>query len=90
MFFIGLTILSDFANANSPLSCISMKNQECKTRPQVVNVNGDEPLFFPFSIETSKCSDSCNNNNYPYAKICVPDVVENLNVKVFKLMKQDL
>ena len=38
-FFIGLTI-----------SCISMINQECKIRPQVVNVNGDEPVFFPFSI----------------------------------------
>ena len=44
-FFAGLTILSGFANANS-LSCISMSNQECKTRPQVVNVNGDEPVFF--------------------------------------------
>ena len=50
LFFVGLTILSSFTNANSlnaiPLSCISMNNQECKTRPQVVNVNGDEPVFF--------------------------------------------
>ena len=45
VFFVGLTILSSFTNANS-LSCISMNNQECKTRPQVVNVNGDEPVFF--------------------------------------------
>ena len=37
--FIGLTI-----------SCISMINQECKIRPQVVNVNGNEPVFFKFSI----------------------------------------
>ena len=59
-----------------------MNNQECKTRPQVVNVNGDEPVFFPFSIEKSKCSGSCNNINYPYVKLCVPDVVKNLNVKV--------
>ena len=88
MFFIGLTILSDFTNSNSPLSCISMNNQECKTRPQVINVNGDEPVFFPFSIETSKCSGSCNNINYPYAKMCVPDVVKNLNVKVFSLMSR--
>ena len=77
-FFLALTFLSDFTNASSlnaiPLSCISMKNLECKTRPQVVNVNGDEPVFFPFSIETSKCSDSCNTINYPYAKNCVPDV----------------
>ena len=45
VFFIGLTILPRFTNANS-LSCISMNNQECKTRPQVINVNGDEPVFF--------------------------------------------
>ena len=71
-----------------PLSCISMSNQECKTRRQVVNVNGDEPVFFPFSIKTSKCNGSCNNINYPYAKTCVPDVVENLNVKLFNLMSR--
>ena len=80
VFFVGLTILSSFTNANSlnaiPLSCISMNNQECKTRPQVVNVNGDEPVFFPFSIKTSKCSGSCNNINHPYAKICVSNVVK--------------
>ena len=50
--FAGLTILSDFTNANS-LSCISMNNQECKTRPQVIDVNGDEPVFFPFSTEVN-------------------------------------
>ena len=86
-FFIGLTILSDFTNACS-LSCISVINQECKTRSQVVNVNGGEPVFFAFSIEASKCSGSCNNINYPYAKICVPDIIKNLNVKVFNLMSR--
>ena len=40
-------------------------------------------LFFPFSIETSKCSGSCDDINYPYAKICVPNVMKNFNVKVF-------
>ena len=44
--------------------------------------------FFLFSIETSKCSSSCNNINYPYAKICVPDVIKNLNVKLFNLMSR--
>ena len=41
--FLGLTISSNFINANSlnaiPLSCISMKNKECKARPQIANVN---------------------------------------------------
>ena len=85
VFFIGLTILSNFTNENSPLSCISMKNQQCKTRPQVINVNGDEPVFFAFSIETSTCTGSCNNINYPYAKICFCDIIKNFNVKVFNL-----
>ena len=44
--------------------------------------------FFPFSTETSKCSSSCNNINYPYAKICVPNFVKNLIVKVFNLMSR--
>ena len=90
--FVGLTILSGFTNANSlnaiPLGCISMSNHECKTRPQNVNVNGDEPAFFPFSIGKSKCSGSCYNINYPYANICVSRVVKNLNVRVFNLMSK--
>ena len=87
VFFTGLTILSRFAKISS-LSCISMNNQECKIRPQVANVNGHEPVFFPFSIKTRKCSGSCNNINHPYAKLCVPDVVKNLNVKVFNLISR--
>ena len=87
VFFLGLTILSGFTKASS-LSCISMNNQKYKARPQVINVNGDEPVFFPSSIETTKYSGSCNNINYPYAKICVLDVAENLNVKLFNLMSR--
>ena len=45
-------------------------------------------MFFPSSIALSKCCDSCNNINYPYAKIFVPDVVKKLNVKVFNLMSR--
>ena len=67
MFFIGLTILSTFMNESSPLSCISMKNQECKPWPQVINVNVHKPVFFPISIETSKSSGSYNNINYTFA-----------------------
>ena len=43
-------------------------------------------MFYPFSIKTSNCSGSCNNINDSCAKICVPDVVKKLNVKVINLM----
>ena len=65
-----------------------MNNRECKVRPQVVNANGKEPVFFPFSIKISKCTGSCHNINDPYAKLCVSDVVKNLNVKVVNLMSR--
>ena len=37
MFFVGLTIPLSFTSLNS-LSCSSMSNQECKARPEIINV----------------------------------------------------
>ena len=81
MMFFGCNLSSV-----NPLECVSMNNQECKVRPEIVNVNSDEPVFFPFSIRASKSSGSCNNINDLYTKLCVPDVVKNLNAKAFNLM----
>ena len=65
-----------------------MSNQPCKARPKIINVNSNNPMFYPFSIKISKCSGSCNNINDPYARISVPDTIKNLNVKVFNLMSR--
>ena len=62
--------------------------KEYKVRPEIANINKDESLFYLFSITTSKCSGNCNNINDPYARICVPDVVKNLDVKVLNLMSR--
>ena len=77
-----------FANLPSinPLKCISLKNQECKGRPEIVDVSSNGSIFYPFSIKTNKCSGNCNNISDPFAKICIPDTVKNLNRKVFNLM----
>ena len=84
--FVSTFMFFGSLSRENPLECISMNNQECKVRPKIVNVNSIEPLFYPFSIKTSRCSGSCNNMNNPHAKICVPDVVKYLNIKVFNLM----
>ena len=86
-FFIGSLFLSNLVSTTA-LSCISMSNQACKGRPEIVNINNNNPIFYPFSIKKSKCGGNCNNINDPYAKICVPDVVKDLNVKVFNLMSR--
>ena len=86
-FFYRTNIFIDF-NERKFVELYFNKNQECKVRPHIVNVNSDEPVFFAFSIKTSNCSCSCNNINDPCAKMCVPDVAKNLNVKVFNLMSR--
>ena len=85
VFVLRLTFLSNITNA---LERISMKNQECKVRPKIVDINTNNPIFYPFSVKINKCSDNCNNINDPYARICVPDTVQNLNVKVFNLVSR--
>ena len=77
----------NLSNLN-PLKCVSMSNQECKVRPEVINVNSDEPSFYPYSVKISKCSGSCCNINDPYAKICIPNGVKNISLKVFNLMSR--
>ena len=62
------------------LKCVSMNNQEYKVRPVVMNINSDEPSFYPYSILVNKCGGICNNINDPYAKSCVLDVVKNINI----------
>ena len=84
-FFIGSLFLSNLVSKTC-LSCISMNNQACKARPEIINANCNNLVFYPFGIRTSKCSGNCNNINDPYAKICVSDVAKDLNVKVFNLM----
>ena len=100
VFFTGLTILSRFtillstAPLNTtrlnaiPLSCISMSNQPCKARPEIINVSTNNPIFYTFIVKTSNCSGHCNNTNDPYAKICVPEVIKDLIIKVFNLMSR--
>ena len=80
VFFIGWLFLSSLVSTTA-LSCISMSNQACKARPEIINVNSNNLVFYPFNIKTSKCSGNCNNINEPYAKICVSDVVKDLKLK---------
>ena len=89
---LGLTALS--SSVTGALNCVSMNNQECKVRPKIADINSNNPMFYHFSIKVNRCSGNCNNINNPYAKICVPDTVKDLNVRVFnlmqELMKQDI
>ena len=68
------------------LECMSVVNQKCMSRPKVININSNEPISSSYNIKVNKCSRSCNNINDPFAKLCVPDITKNINVKVFNIM----
>ena len=39
---LGLTVLSNITNS---LKCISMKNEGCKVRPKIVDINNNNPII---------------------------------------------
>ena len=45
-------------NVNS-LECVSMSIQECKIRSEIINVNTNDPTFYPYSITINKCKGTC-------------------------------
>ena len=68
------------------LEFVSVINEKCMSRHKIINLNADEPVFYPLSINVNKCGGDCNNINDPMAKLCVPDIVRDMNIKVFNLL----
>ena len=66
-----------------PLKFVLMKNQECKIREGVVN---NEYMTYPYSIKVNRCHRNCNNISNPYSRVCFPDVIKNITIKVFDLI----
>ena len=85
IFISTLMYFSNLSSVNS-LECVSMKNQECKVRSEIVDINSNNSIFYPFTIKVNKCNGNCNDINDPYARICVPDAIKKLNIKVFNVM----
>ena len=80
-FFTEMTFFN-LSNVNS-LECVSMNNQECKIRTEIINLNTNEPIFYSYCIKINRCKGSCNTINDPFAKICVPDQIKNINLRLF-------
>ena len=43
-------------------------------------------MAYPYKIEIDRCVGSCNNISNPHSKVCIPDIVKNVTVKMFDLM----
>ena len=81
MCFTAMAIfVCNVLNLNS-LECASISHQEYQIRTKAIDIKNNEPPFYHYSIKINKCCGNCNSINDPYAKLCVPDVVKNINLK---------
>ena len=60
MFISAMMFFGCNLSSANPWEYVSTHNQKCKVRLEIVDVNSVEPVFYPFSIKTSKCRGSCN------------------------------
>ena len=70
------------------LECLSVIIQECMPRPKILDVNEGvgEALFYPYNVLVNKCSGSCNTLDDPMAKLCVPNIIKRVNIKVYNFL----
>ena len=62
-----------------------LKDQKCDVKKVIVD---NDYMVYPYKIKVDRCIGSCNNITNPYSKVCIPDVVKNISVKVFDLISQ--
>ena len=88
MLLINLAIsLFNILKVNA-LECLSVINQKCMLRPKILDVNEGigEALFYPYNVLVNKCSERCNTLHDPMSRICVPNIIKNVNIKVYNFL----
>ena len=57
-------------------------------RAKILDVNEGvgEALFYPYNVLVHKCGRSCNMLDDPMAKMCVPNIIKNVTMKVFNFL----
>ena len=70
------------------LECVSVVNQKCMPKPKILDANEgvDEALFYPYNVLVNKCSESCDMLDSPMAKLCVPNIIKRINMKVYNFL----
>ena len=65
------------------LECVSVVNQKCMPRPKILDINEGvgEALFYLYNVQVS-----CNTLDNSIEKLCVPNVIKGLNMKVYNFL----
>ena len=82
---VGRFGVSLASNSRKPIKYLSLDNQTCQARPALVNINSVK-LFFIHLLLVLIGDGSCKTIDGLYARVCVPNKVKNMNVKVPNLV----
>ena len=81
--FIGLLSF----HGSLATKCMSLNNEQCKTRLTFVDLNPVELKYCLSMISLDECSGNCNSVDDLSTKICVPNQTKSvINVKVFNMI----
>ena len=79
------------SNYEKPIKCVSVTNIPCQARPALdenLIKHSNKTLFYAFIASINKFGGSCNTIDDQYARVCVPNKMKNMNVKVFNLISR--
>ena len=84
MWLINLTVSLFSIIKTRALECVSVINRKCMSRPKILDVNEGVggALFYPYNVLVNQCSGSCDTLDNPMAKLCVPNIIKRINMKV--------
>ena len=67
------------------VKCLTLNNQPCQNRATLVNINPHKTFFYTLTVGVNKRGGSCNTINDLYARVCVPNKVNNMRIKFFNI-----
>ena len=73
VFVLGLTVLS--SSITGALNCVSINNQKCKVRLEIVDVSSNNPIFYPFSLKSTSHLKMSRTNETRHICICRLDKI---------------
>ena len=73
------------SNSKRPIQCVSLTNRSCEAKPTLVDINSNETLFYPCTVNVNKSGRRCNTVDDPHMLEFV--FQNNMNVKVFNLLQ---
>ena len=92
LFQQGNFVIFNILNVNS-LEYFSRNNQECKIKPEIINLSTNEPLFYLYNTKINKYKGSCNTSMIHLPKYVFLTTLKTQMSKYLiqcqELMKQD-